>query len=676
MHEHLGEVDNNDETVNAGNTAKFKKYASLEGLFDPPPPRRDSESSTTPTTPPEAKDETPDVIRAMRREVQDLPQLPPLAPGSNMSHRKLAPTSSMVTMAANNQSNPAAQQQPLSLLVAGKPSPLKHHHKRQVSWGVIDAPSPPRHESDSNSEGDGQGSVGLNSGSLLERTSLEDSLTALSISAGQSSSHHCRNQSRARIMSLDDILRASPLEQEAETFILKALDDLHPSPQQQRPRFDTATSTIFTQQPGSIPDSASHDFSLEDDEDNPNYTNQINHTDGLDLSASSSQDEDDEEENEEAAALNSSSNHSKRIQRSRLHRRSVSVEQRLLGLTSAMALQDVREEKEEANTGRRKKKNKSTNGRIPMTIGVRQYEPVSAEDEIAQNHTVLLSPSQLEGWIHEESALPTSPKMVGKQMPVRNLATVEEADEGIERQDTGDIEAGSSDGGSRRSGRSKPQRRRLFGGRKKKIFSAAKLKNDLDLWRAFLQARKQSLYDYLKSVFLFLMLPSTAVAAILFYFVENPTTGKSNDGDNASVSWWLLFLGVRQVITFSLALGIQSIVIDFLSLNSKVILKVFGPLLTLFLVQSKGWPFIFFCWSILDLCSLYGDGPFAAHWAFWQNLIDLFNDTNPSGNVVNSDWNKTILLIAVSVSLVVALKRFVVGVFLGRQTFGKSMYRG
>ena len=65
----------------------------------------------------------------------------------------------------------------------------------------------------------------------------------------------------------------------------------------------------------------------------------------------------------------------------------------------------------------------------------------------------------------------------------------------------------------------------------------------------------------------------------------------------------------------------------------------------------------------------YGNNPFAHHWLYWQNAIELFNAKNYSGTVVNSPINATILKIAVSISAVVAVKRFVVGLYLGRQTF-------
>jgi hypothetical protein len=43
-----------------------------------------------------------------------------------------------------------------------------------------------------------------------------------------------------------------------------------------------------------------------------------------------------------------------------------------------------------------------------------------------------------------------------------------------------------------------------------------------------------------------------------------------------------------------------------------------------------------------------------------------------SGNVVNNEWNTRLLSIAVSVSLVVAVKRFIVGLYLGEDKHSVS----
>jgi hypothetical protein len=59
--------------------------------------------------------------------------------------------------------------------------------------------------------------------------------------------------------------------------------------------------------------------------------------------------------------------------------------------------------------------------------------------------------------------------------------------------------------------------------------------------------------------------------------------------------------------------------------------------------------------------------------AYWQDYVDLFNRANPSGNVVNDvQWHQ-LIIICIVVGLVVSLKRFWLGLYLGRQTFCKCL---
>lgn len=66
---------------------------------------------------------------------------------------------------------------------------------------------------------------------------------------------------------------------------------------------------------------------------------------------------------------------------------------------------------------------------------------------------------------------------------------------------------------------------------------------------------------------------------------------------------------------------------------------------------------------------LYGTSPFVNHWGYWQDYIELFNECNSSGTVISSNTNLKVQLIALVVSLVVALKRLLIGFYQGRKTF-------
>jgi len=66
---------------------------------------------------------------------------------------------------------------------------------------------------------------------------------------------------------------------------------------------------------------------------------------------------------------------------------------------------------------------------------------------------------------------------------------------------------------------------------------------------------------------------------------------------------------------------------------------------------------------------LYGKSRFVNHWGYWQDYIELFNECNASGAIVSSDMNLKLQLIALSVSIVVAIKRLLIGFHQGRKTF-------
>ena len=209
--------------------------------------------------------------------------------------------------------------------------------------------------------------------------------------------------------------------------------------------------------------------------------------------------------------------------------------------------------------------------------------------------------------------------------------------------------------------------------RKKKKSMEDHLASNYAMWSEFFRPRKGRVLAYMKSLSIYVIMPLIGISAILFYLFDNPPTGEADDGkssDKASTSYILLFC-VRQIMTFSLAFGFQAFVIDFLALGTPVLLKLCGPVVTLIIAQSKGWPHVLFWWSILDFSLLAGDGSFAHHWIFYQDYVGLFNERNPSGQIVDNPMYLRVLTIAVILSIIVAIKRFLVGLYLGRQTFGK-----
>lgn len=111
----------------------------------------------------------------------------------------------------------------------------------------------------------------------------------------------------------------------------------------------------------------------------------------------------------------------------------------------------------------------------------------------------------------------------------------------------------------------------------------------------------------------------------------------------------------------------QLIFIDFFILRTRAVPRMFGPSLSLVLAQSKGWPFIFLLWAIWDFAILYGDRRFVHHWAYWQDLISLFSEENPSGDLTYHGIYLQILICIVVSSIAVAAKRAVMGQIVGKR---------
>jgi hypothetical protein len=113
------------------------------------------------------------------------------------------------------------------------------------------------------------------------------------------------------------------------------------------------------------------------------------------------------------------------------------------------------------------------------------------------------------------------------------------------------------------------------------------VKEDFDAFWKFLQPRGGRIKFYLLFVVCCVIIPLMVTSAILFHS-GNPDLGR----EGATWSWLLLFL-VRNVITGTLAKATEAIVIDLLCLHFRLTSRIFGTILTLLLVQSKGEFFFF-----------------------------------------------------------------------------------
>jgi hypothetical protein len=447
-----------------------------------------------------------------------------------------------------------------------------------------------------------------------------------------------------RTITVDDLLHSGPYELEAESNILKALEEHHLQKKPSHERYRSETSTILS----GVPDNLAHDFSLDEDSHDPRGRQ--------DNSQESRQTSNDAGHTKESLA----EQNKPLLNRERQHRRTMTVEDRLAGLTFAMQSlgQEQRSPADDKQT------------MDPSWLG-------SSAEQLGHN-AALITRHDLD----RQRAANSLPRRASQTSVSDPPPAVRKDEEGISERysysDSGDDleeqlpQDKPQNAASPTGTKTKEATKKRLARKSNSIFSD-KLKEDWDTWQSFFRPRKEHILAYVKRVILYFTIPLIGVAAILFYFSDNPPTGKSSDesgGNHASTSWWLLFC-LRQVVTLSLSLALQIIVIDFFCIDTRVMLRLLGPLLTLLVAQSKGWSFVVFWWGVFDFSMLYGDGPFAKHWGFWQDVVGLFNEENPSGDIVNSVLNARVLTIAMTVSVAVALKRFTVGLYLGRQTFSK-----
>jgi hypothetical protein len=546
--------------------------------------------------------------------------------------------------------------------------------------------------------------------------------------------------STLKLLHLEDVLQQTPYEAEAETYILKVMEQRYPTPRVTTTRSsqynndDAAGTSLLSHVP---PDVSPHTFSNaeedynddDDDDDDDEITTTVQETPaGSDHNS---------EDTLAATSMHLSSSHDNQTERtssvrdtsSSQARPNQTLEQTLFGLTSALEAMHTQADtphypanawedaagKDTRNTStthhqrtgssaeqltanasllfQRKKNDAPTpddDDRSSVYVG--RDDKLSLEESVVVLTTT--SSNTAGRWNTVCSADKGSHihKKTGSDGLLALPPVVEETPErdeelGGKKAEPADVPEGDENTTEKPQGK-KLKRSRMFAAHIKK--ECAHIKEEWEYFNRihFRNPLTLSIYAYCKVVLLYFIIPAVAIAAILFNLAGNPPTGyydvhgiaSGNSFDNestidvrsskASASWWLLFLGARQVITFSLAMGTELILIDFLSLRVRGTLRLLGPWITLLIVQSKGWPFLIFAWGLYDFCLLYGDHTFYEHWLYWQE-VDMFTEKNPAGDVVFSDTNRRILLVAVSVGLVVAIKRLWLALFLGKQTFGE-----
>ena len=167
---------------------------------------------------------------------------------------------------------------------------------------------------------------------------------------------------------------------------------------------------------------------------------------------------------------------------------------------------------------------------------------------------------------------------------------------------------------------------------------------------------------------LLLAIPLFITAWILFYYCGNPTPPEFFPG-SATLSWWCNFFG-RQLLLFEFARFCQFIMIDCLVLSSRWVSRTLGPWITIFCIQSKGWPFVVGSWGLWALLLLQGSSKFDYHWLYWTG-IEIYSAGNSGSYIISSEPYLRVLLAMVLIGVSTTLKLTLVSLYFGRRMFGK-----
>lgn len=254
--------------------------------------------------------------------------------------------------------------------------------------------------------------------------------------------------------------------------------------------------------------------------------------------------------------------------------------------------------------------------------------------------------------------------------------------ENIAETDIADLEGQQEEGGE--GGILSP---RSSSSRKKKMQNNDHWQNMQEIKR-IIHSNRTNILRYARGFMLYMILPATFVAFLLCYAFGNPQFESRKDvvsnrnekeaGINPdlsiisilsrpSYSWIVLFFGVRQVITFSVALAIEWLVVTYYQ-EPGIKFKIVRPMARLFIIQARGIPLLLIFWGILNLLFLQGTSQFVRHWMFYLPLR-IFNDENPSGFFTANQYYKRVLFLMVGTGVAMAAKRFLIGLRFGQNSY-------
>jgi hypothetical protein len=342
-------------------------------------------------------------------------------------------------------------------------------------------------------------------------------------------------------------------------------------------------------------------------------------------------------------------------------RRHVTVEENLFGLSSALASIDEPDEEDEDYKEENNNQRDQSADRLAQTVNLIFNRKGSKTPSASANNSGEPKSTAASRWGNIKSNM-------------NELSTTEgpiAATGGSGSQSGSDLEAGRpSSQEDDDAGKKKKKRKSQWLHPLQDTHQGNAIKAEWNSMQQFMNPRRETIRSYLRIVFGYLMLPMLAIAAILFHVGGNPPTGKgpAMDSKEASVSWYLIF-GARQLVTLTMAKLWQLLLVDFFALQTRVTLRFGGPVVTLWIVAGRGWPFIISTWAVIDFIVLSGDGSFARHWLFWQDWWGLFNEENPGGEVTSSKPYLTLLTCFMVGGILATTKRVVVSLMLGRKTY-------
>ncbi len=114
----------------------------------------------------------------------------------------------------------------------------------------------------------------------------------------------------------------------------------------------------------------------------------------------------------------------------------------------------------------------------------------------------------------------------------------------------------------------------------------------------------------------------------------------------------------------------QFFMIDCLVLSTRFVSHALGPWVTIFCIQSKGWPFIVGSWGIWALLLLQGSSKFDYHWLYFTG-IRIYSAGNSGSFIISSEAYLRVLLAMIIAGVLTTLKRTLSTMYFGRRMFGR-----